>query len=292
LFIFIDGMGIGSGENGLNPLSCFEPQVLRLRAESLGPFPRDGICIPTDAQLGMEGLPQSATGQATLFTGVNAAEKMGRHLQGFPGPPLKELIARESLFRKMKDRGHRVTFANAFTPRFFQERPRWVSTTTVMSESAGVPLRDLESPSLFMDFTNRLLRERGFQVPHRTPVSASKILIDLTKEYDLCLYEYFLTDLEGHRGSLESAIHLLEGLDRFLDSIVNSLDLNNTSLVISSDHGNIEDMSHGRHTCNPVATLLWGGIREVFLPFSAGLRLEQITPLITKFFEVAQYSHP
>lgn len=269
-----------------NPLSGFEPRVLRIRGDSLGPFPREGICIPTDVQLGVSGLPQSATGQTTLFTGVNAAREIGYHLQGFPGPALKSLIDQESLFRKMKKHGYRVTFANAFTPAFFEKRPRWVSATTVMSETAGVPLRELGSKSLFMDFTNRMLLEKGFTVPLRSPKAAADILVDLAETHNLCLYEYFLTDLAGHRGTFDSAVDLLSELDIFLNEVIDSLDLGGTSLVISSDHGNIEDMSHKRHTSNPVPTLLWGGIKDVFLPFSSGLKLEQIAPLIGKFFEL------
>ncbi len=288
LFLFVDGLGVGSGDNGANPFVGFQPQVLRLRSEALGPFPRGGICIPTDAGLGVDGVPQSATGQTTLFTGVNAAQQIGRHLQGFPNFSLKTLIAQESLFQRMRRAGFHITFANAFTPKFFRKRPRWVSVTTVMSETAGVGLRDLSSPSLFMDFSNRFLRERGLSVPVRTPQIAARILADLTYAHDLCLYEYFLTDLEGHRGSFDSAVRLLSELDLFLVSVVESLDFSRASLVIASDHGNIEDMSHRHHTVNPVPTLLWGDIQEVFLPFASGLRLEQITPLIAEFFGISQ----
>jgi bisphosphoglycerate-independent phosphoglycerate mutase (AlkP superfamily) len=157
-----------------------------------------------------------------------------------------------------------------------------------MTESAGVPLRDLHHKSLFMDFTNRFLRDRGFEVPVRSPETAAEILVELAAQHDLCLYEYFLTDLEGHRGTLDSATELLHQLDCFLFSIVKSLDLDQASLVVSSDHGNIEDMSHGQHTRNPVPTMLWGQIQEVFHPFESGLRLQEVTPLIIQYFEQNQ----
>lgn len=287
LFVFIDGLGIGPGLEEVNPLVGFVPRILRFREDILGPFPRDGICIPTDAGLGVKGLPQSATGQTTLFSGINTAQILGHHLQGFPTPSLKEVIARHSIFRMMRDNGFQVTFANAFTPRFFSNRPRWVSTTTVMSEMAGVKLRGLDGRSLFMDFTNRFLHQRGFNIPLRSPETAARILVDLSTGYHLCLYEYFLTDLEGHRGSYDSAVRLLRELDLFLESVIEGLDLQSTSLIITSDHGNVEDMSHGQHTLNPVPTLLWGDIQSVFSPFISGLRLDQITPLIGKFFGIS-----
>jgi hypothetical protein len=43
-----------------------------------------------DASLCVPGLPQSATGQAALLTGLNAPELMGRHIEGFP-PPYEKL---------------------------------------------------------------------------------------------------------------------------------------------------------------------------------------------------------
>ena len=290
LLIFIDGLGIGPGEPGRNPLAGFDAQVLRLASEALGPFPSGGVCVPTDASLETQGLPQSATGQTTLFTGVNAPKRLGRHMQGFPGPSLKSLIEQNSLFKSMKDHGYKVTFANAFTPRFFTDRPRWVSTTTFMSESAGIELRQLDAlksgRSLFMDFTNRYLLEKGMNVPLRSPEDAGDILVELSRDYDLCLYEYFLTDLEGHRGTYESAVELLVELDRFLVRVVNSIDLDRCSLAITSDHGNIEDMSSNRHTRNPVPTILWGEIRKFLPPEKRCLRLDDITPLIERYFEI------
>jgi bisphosphoglycerate-independent phosphoglycerate mutase (AlkP superfamily) len=137
-----------------------------------------------------------------------------------------------------------------------------------------------------MDFTNRFLLQRGLEITLRSPETAAEILVDLSASYDLCLYEYFLTDLEGHRGSYETAVDLLTELDRFLEAVVQQLNFDNTSLLIVSDHGNIEDMSHGQHTSNPVPTLLWGSIQQVFAPFSLDLRLEQITPLIGKHFGI------
>jgi hypothetical protein len=292
LLIFIDGLGIGPGEPGRNPLAGFDAQVLRLTSESLGPFPNGGICVPTDASLETQGLPQSATGQTTLFTGVNAPKHLGRHMQGFPGPSLKSLIEQNSLFRTMKNHGYKVTFANTFTPRFFTERPRWVSTTTFMTESAGIKLRQLDAleagRSLFMDFTNRYLLEKGMKVPLRSPEDAGDILVELSRDHHLCLYEYFLTDFEGHRGTYESAVELLTELDRFLDRVVNSIDHDLCSLAITSDHGNIEDMSSNRHTRNPVPTILLGEIRNFLPAQKKGLSLDEITPLIERYFGIRE----
>ena len=284
LFIFIDGLGIGGQDPAINPLAAFEPKILRLYREALGPFPFQGQCLVTDAQMEIAGTPQSATGQTTLLTGVNAAAHLGRHLQGFPNRTLRELIAKHSLFRRLKQKGMRVTFANTYTPEFFEKPPRWPSVTTVMCETARVPLHRLDDlvaeRSVFMDFTNRLLWDRGHRVPLRTPSEAARILLDLSRNYHLCLYEYFLTDLTGHRGSLEEAVTLLEQLDGFLFEMIQGVDLETTSVIIASDHGNIEKMDQKQHTTNPVGTLLWGPIQGEAGRISGPFALTGVTPMI------------
>ena len=51
---------------------------------------------PIDAALGIEGLPQSATGQTALFTGVNAPQLVGMHISAFPTQDLRDTIAKHS----------------------------------------------------------------------------------------------------------------------------------------------------------------------------------------------------
>ncbi len=261
--LFVDGLGIGSQNPLENPMARFNPRVLHIFEPAPGPAMAGGRVLPTDVRMGVAGIPQSATNQTTLFTGTNSAQRLGRHVSGFPNGSLKQLIARRSLMGRLRSRGCKVTFANAYRPAFFSNRPRWVSVTTVMCEAAGVRLRtllDLEQDrALYMDYTNRLLRERGFDVPLRSPAQAARVLVNLAAEYEFCLYEYFLTDLVGHRGDLEQATEVLEHLDEFLSVLVEET-LPRRSLLVTSDHGNIEAMSHKGHTRNPVATFFWGEI--------------------------------
>ena len=69
----------------------------------------------------------------------------------------------------------------------------------------------------------------------------------MSRQYHLCFYEYFLTDLVGHRGNLQQAVSLLTELDRFLFELVTGADLSHTSIVVTSDHGNIEQMNQKQH---------------------------------------------
>ena len=103
--------------------------------------------VLTDSTLGVPGLPQSATGQTAILTGRNGAKVLGRHHNAYPPQPLRELIARDSILKRVVDRGYTATFANAFTPEYFRlvaEGKRRHSVTTEVTLAAGLPLRQLE----------------------------------------------------------------------------------------------------------------------------------------------------
>src|SRR6185295_12472994 len=135
LLFFIDGLGIG--ERGpFNPFDNLDDAVplAVFHNEEPAPF-LGGIVVATDPRLGVEGRPQSASGQTTILTGINAPKHLGYHKQGFPNETLREIIAEHSIFRQLEDRGiGSNVFANAYTPRFFTEKPRWKSATTCAVE--------------------------------------------------------------------------------------------------------------------------------------------------------------
>jgi bisphosphoglycerate-independent phosphoglycerate mutase (AlkP superfamily) len=58
------------------------------------------------------------------------------------------------------------------------------------------------------------------------------------------------------------------------------IDLEKTTVILTSDHGNIEDLSVRNHTLNDVPTVVWGAEKE----FAAQRikDLSDITPTITK----------
>ena len=284
LLIFLDGVGIGKDDPEVNPFVHSSGRTLNFSQGSSRSLPRGGLCLPTDACLGVPGLPQSATGQVTLFTGENAPRLLGYHLQGFPNRALKECLQARSIFRRVLDLGGNVTFANAYTPRFLERGRSWVSATTAMCEKAGVRLRTTsdvaDDRALYFDLTNARLVEQGFIVPLRTPERAAEVLVALAASHSLCLYEYFLTDRAGHRGTFEEATAVVAEIDRFVTRAVETIDLTHSSLIICSDHGNLEDKSTRLHTLNPVPTLVWGDLRHC-LPTAP--TLEDIAPAIEEY---------
>lgn len=268
LLFFIDGLGIGSrgpfnpfdGLDDAAPLAIFsdeEPVVLF-----------EGILVPTDACLGVPGRPQSASGQTTILTGVNAPLSLGYHKQGFPNSALLEILREHSIFLQLGRAGIApITFANAYTRRFFNDPPRWVSATTAAVQAAGLHFRSLEDlkegRALYQDFTNAVLIERGEEgVATRTPEEAAEVLAAITSEHRFTLYEYFITDKIGHAQNMNAARAVLLSLAELIRSLLARLDLRRTTVILTSDHGNIEDLSSRNHTLNAVPTIVWGANRD------------------------------
>ena len=283
LLFFIDGLGIGA-RNEENPLAITEN--LAPLAHFIGEQCEvifDGVMIPTNPRLGVEGRPQSASGQTTILTGVNAPKILGFHKQGFPNEALREVLAENSIFLQLKKlKIEPNIFVNAYTPQFFTEKPRWKSATTCAVEAARLQFRRLPDlhgrKALFHDFTNETLRERGFDAPLFSPVEAAEILADLTKNHRFTLYEHFLTDKIGHDRDFERARIHLPLLAEFIRASLQRIDLERATVILTSDHGNIEDLSVRNHTLNNVPTIVWGRRnREI----SAKIKdLTDITPVI------------
>ena len=267
LLFFIDGLGIGrrgphnpfDGLDDAAPLAVFQDEPAEI--------PFNGLLAPTDARLGVDGRPQSASGQTTILTGINAPASIGYHKQGFPNQALLDIIREHSIFLQLKQAGlDEITFANTYTQKFFEERPRWISATTAAVEAAGLRFNRVDDlragRAVFMDFTNAMLIERGELVDLRTPEEAGEVLASIVAANKFTLYEYFITDKIGHAQDFEAAGRVLRALALFIRSLLAKLDLRTTTVILTSDHGNIEDLSVRNHTLNPVPTIVWGEHRE------------------------------
>lgn len=285
LLLFIDGIGVGRDDPETNPFAAID-------ARRLGPLRGRPVQQPPaaafrelDPTLGVEGLPQSATGQTTLFTGVNAARVAGRHMQGLPGPTLHPVLERESLFLKLVQRGKRPTFANAYRGTSFDaRRPRW-SATTRMVLASGVPFRFLdreqaEDAALPHDYTGEWVRQRGWPAAERDAPSAARVLAGLLSDHDLVLYEYFLTDLVAHRGDLDQRRDQARRVESLVDAVLARVDLDRHRVVLVSDHGNLEDGTDRRHTMNPVPLIAWGRNAGKFVERVKGMT--DLTPALVE----------
>jgi 2,3-bisphosphoglycerate-independent phosphoglycerate mutase len=249
LLLFVDGLGLGSDDPAINPIhSGVCPNLERFLREH---------AVPVDAGLGVPGVPQSATGQTALLTGVNAAQAVGRHVEGFPGAKLKVIIREHNIFRQFAQRGLTSTFANAYfvDSTATVEEHRIQSVTTVATLSAFGKVRDkqslLNNDAVYQDLTRESLRERGYDGPLVTPAQCAEHLAAIAARYDLTLFEYFQTDRVGHKSDAAKVRHVLAVFDEFLGGVLR-LTAGRLDLILTSDHGNIEDMTQAGHTLNPV----------------------------------------
>ena len=79
--------------------------------------------------------------------------------------------------------------------------------------------------AVFMDFTNRILIERGVDVSVRTEEEAAEVLARIASENRFTLYEYFITDKVGHEQDMPKAKEVLTSLARFIRELLVRLDL-------------------------------------------------------------------
>jgi len=287
LLLFIDGLGLGKEEKwDYNPIENGNLPVLQSLL-------KNRETVPVDATLGVAGIPQSATGQTTILTGVNAPKSIGKHLNGFPNKELRRIIEKENIFIKLQKLGLKVTNANAYNEIFLSGLLRKNSTrvemsvSTVATLSAGLTLNTEENlrngTAVYQDLTNRIMSEKWkTKVPLRTPKEAGRVLGEIVKNYDFTFFEYFQTDLVGHKRDFDHAYRVLEELDEFIGSVLESLSMDNTLFIIISDHGNIEDLSTADHTLNKVPLIALGNGSEEFRRNIQNI--QNITPGIIQYF--------
>ncbi len=289
--VFIDGLGWGEPDSKTNPQYTYGGDLLRLPVSAAGeavPVANAGWAKPIDAVLGVVGVPQSATGQTTLLSGVSGQEALGKHLTGFPNEKLREILLEHSILKTLNDRGYQAGFLNAFRPRFWElsrERQLTLSATTVATLAADLPFLGLDDiragRAVYQEMTNTELNERGFEMELMAPREAGQIAGRVAREKDFLLYEYFQTDKAGHSGEMARSEVELHRVDEFLQGLLAELATelaDETLVVLTSDHGNLEDGTTRRHTTNPIPLMAWGKRAREFV--SGVDRLDQVTPRI------------
>lgn len=297
--LFLDGVGIGLKDPSVNPL--FAARMSALRSLFDGELPSLGrrhirsgssAVLPLDATLGIPGLPQSGTGQTSLFTGVNGAAIAGKHFGPHPYSTLRPVIAQQSIFRRLIDAGKSPLFANAFPRRFFdymETHRNRLTVTTLACTSCGVPLlggEDLErGRGVSADITNAGWRSLGYPgIPVIAPEEAGERLARLSRDHDFVLFEYWKTDYAGHAKDHGESVSVLETFDRMLAGILRTIAADDTLLVITSDHGNIEDLTTKSHTRHPVPLILSGRYAGEFAArFRQGADLTAVTPSLIDY---------
>lgn len=269
-------MGLGADDPTTNPFLNAPSTTLRALFATV-PTNTNGmliganaILVPTDARLGVPGLPQSGTGQTTIFTGVNAPAAIGEHLGPYPNQALREILAQNNIFHQVQALGLTTAFGNAYPPFFFDRLARGKARRTATLQAAiaaGVGLRGVEELARGeavsgLAMTNRFWIENGAPVPLITPRRAGHNLMHVAHEHNFTAFEYAPTDIVGHKEDRQAILNVLDELDEFLGGIIQAMNFDDDLVILTSDHGNVEDWSVRGHTLNPVPTILIGARRE------------------------------
>ena len=280
LTLFLDGIGLGADDRQHNPFAVADTPAMHALSNGRRWLTDTGlqeseraIFIPTDACLDVGGRPQSGSGQAALLTGINVPQRIGRHYGPKPDAATRAIVCQHSLFRRLRDRGKSARLLTAYPPGL---QANWRRGKTLRS---SIQLADYAAngEQLGLDdirrrraltaewTTDSWRRHLGMDdLPDISEEEAGKLLARLARSYDFAFHSHWLSDRIGHRGALADGVALLERFDRVLQSLLADWDDAAGLLVITSDHGNMEDLSTRRHTLNAVPTVVVGARRAEF----------------------------
>lgn len=141
-----------------------------------------------------------------------------------------------------------------------------VNEERLLIPSPQVATYDLQPEMSAYELTNQLIKK-----------------IDEDK-YDLIIVNYANPDMVGHTGNLDAVVKALETVDTCLATVVNKIVSKGGSAIITSDHGNSEDMINEEnatpitaHTTNPVPLIVVG---QEDIKLREGGRLADIAPTL------------
>ena len=294
-FLFFDGVGLGINEPAINPLVTAEmPFINGLIGSKLvagvAPFSSPKVAVHSlDTTLGIGGFPQSATGQAVLITGVNVPEKIGYHYGPKPDPSTAAFLRSGGVFGELVSAGKQVCYLNAYPQRYFdtiESGRRLYSSFPLAAVNGGVRLLtvdDLRSGfAVSADITGEgwPIHLGIDDIPIMVPYSVGKKIVENAKSahprVDLAFFEYWATDYAGHKQDMLSAIKILGEIDAMIAGIADTMQ-DEDLILVTSDHGNIEDLAVRGHTSKPVPLILVGS-QQARQPFMQASDLSHVVP--------------
>jgi 2,3-bisphosphoglycerate-independent phosphoglycerate mutase len=214
--------------------------------------------LHVDPTLGSRLLPQSATGQTTLLTGSDGVAAMGRPYGPWPGPTLRRLLEAGNLFHDGQRQGG-AYLANAYPPVYLDalasatgpHRRARASSAMVAAQAAGVRLPSLDDRPLgravAADLDGGGLQRIDPRAGGGDAVREARRLAAIAAEHAFSYLDVWVTDRAGHRADLALAVDVVERLDRFVAALLGALP-GHVTLLVTSDHGNLEDATAPRHS--------------------------------------------
>jgi 2,3-bisphosphoglycerate-independent phosphoglycerate mutase len=274
-WLMLDGVGIANFHDQHPFQNQDIPTLTKLGISSVKHVTEtEFVSHPIDATLGVEGLPQSGTGQTTLLTGVNAAKVMDRHYGPWPGPSLKPLLE-QSLPVQLSKAGLTVRLANHYPQRYL--------------EAIESGKRKLNAIAFAMTLAGAKL-EYGIPPMLTNPDDPDSTSLEQVKTWgqefmgstaNLTIFDAWWSDHLGHHGTLLEAQDHVRRLEVFVTSALEARE-NNTLFMVTSDHGNFEDIGIKTHTFAPVPLVAFGAGA---LGFKDVTDLTGVAPALKAWFE-------
>jgi 2,3-bisphosphoglycerate-independent phosphoglycerate mutase len=300
--MFIDGIGLGADDPAINPFASAHTPTLHALAGGhkwLQSTPRTeserAIFIPTDPRLGVPGRPQSGTSQAVILTGRNVPAEVGEHYGPKPNAATRAILKEDNLFKQLVRAGKTASLLDAYPERLHASIARGKTLRSSIQQAAheaGVPMRgeaELRDGTAFsVDWTGQGWREfmAYDDTPVYTPQEAGAKIVQEARKVDFSFFSHWVTDEVGHRGPMARAVALLELFDGVMAGMLATWRDEDGLIIITSDHGNMEDLSTRHHTEADVPTVIIGR-REQRAQFAEGFTtLMDIAPHVRRALRV------
>jgi len=280
LFLFLDGVGLGADNAAINPFATATLPMLqgfthgRRWLADVGTHATErALFIPTDAQLGVAGPPQSGSSQAVILTGQNVPQIIGEHYGPKPNAQTRDIIAHDNIFKQVRERGKTSALLDAYPPTLLASIARGKTLPSSIQQAAMNAGQTLFSKddliakrALTPEWTGHAWHKhlKLTDTPLYTPYEAGQMLAKISRQHDFAFHSHWMTDYVGHRGPLSDGVELLETFDGVMAGLLDAWEDDEGLILMTSDHGNLEDIDNRHHTENRVPTLIIGAQKEAF----------------------------
>jgi len=127
-------------------------------------------------------------------------------------------------------------------------------------------------------------------------VTSNLVKIIARKEHHFMLCNFANGDMVGHTGDFKAAVAAVESIDHSLREVLKSCVDNETNVIITADHGNIEQMvdpetgqPDPEHTRNPVPLILFTNKKDINLKGAGRLGNVVATALAFSNYQIPKY---
>ena len=234
-------------QHATHPFNAHLPTLERLGIASASNETRDEwVTRSIDARLGVDGLPQSGTGQTTILTGVNAAAAMGRHYGPWVSPSLKPILE-QNVLKRVSDVGGTVRLANFYPPQYLaalESGKTRLNAIATAALSAGATLEGREGLGIAP-----MLRDPSGSANLEQVSAWARDFV--TSSATVTIFDQWWSDSVGHEMNLSEGQAFAARLEVFCAAVLEAKPAD-TLFLVTSDHGNFEDLSVKTHTFSPV----------------------------------------